>query len=83
MNSILVEDAAQRDPLRKHLARAESETRPTFYPAHLMPMYRLTNPHFPVAESLGARGINLPSSPLLEATHIERIAEAVSRFFRV
>jgi len=81
MNSILVADPARRDPLREHLARAGIETRPTFYPAHLMPMYRLPHPHFPVAESLGARGINLPSSPLLQAAQIERIAEAISRFF--
>jgi perosamine synthetase len=82
MNSILVETPDQRDPLRKHLASAGIETRPAFYPVHLMPMYRLPDAHFPVAESLGARGINLPSSPLLEAIHIERIAEAISRFFR-
>lgn len=82
MNSLLVPDPAQRDPLRKHLGLADIETRPTFYPVHLMPMYNLPARHFPVAESLGARGINLPSSPLLDAIHIERIAEAISRFFR-
>jgi perosamine synthetase len=47
------------------------ETRPFFYPLHTLPMYSAANEAkaFPVAEDLGRRGINLPSSAML--THDE------------
>jgi perosamine synthetase len=83
MNCIAVDDAAQRDPLRRHLADAGIETRPTFHPAHTMPMYeRFASHRYPVAEKLAATGINLPSSPALTAADVTRIVESIGGFFR-
>src|SRR5262249_6318159 len=39
MISILTANAAEREPLREHLAQQRIETRPLFYPVHTMPMY--------------------------------------------
>jgi perosamine synthetase len=83
MNCVAVRDAAQRDPLRKHLASEGIETRPTFYPAHSMPMYeRYGTGKYPVAEALATRGMNLPSSPALTDQDVTRIVESIWRYFR-
>jgi perosamine synthetase len=74
-------DAALRDPLRRHLAAAGIETRPTFVPMHLMPMYQRDGEDFPVAEDLGARGINLPSYPDLSDEDVDTITAAVQAFY--
>ena len=76
MCSILVADAAQRDPLREHLAHRGVETRPVFYPVHTMPMYSGKFQRHLVAEDIGWRGINLPGWPGLSdeqvrQTHLE------------
>ncbi len=77
MCSILVPHPSQRDPLRASLAAAGIETRPVFYPAHTMPMYsRFYNKH-PVAESLGWRGINLPSYPELTRDEVSEISSII------
>lgn len=81
MNSILAPRAPDRDALRQHLAALGIETRPTFYPAHLFPMYRAGGLSFPVAEDLGARGINLPSGARLERAQVREIADGVRSFF--
>jgi len=81
MCSILSEAAQHRDPLREHLDTHAIETRPTFYPAHLMPMYDKTTEHHPVAEFLGLRGINLPSWPGLTEEHLSRITRTIKHYF--
>lgn len=78
MNSILV-DAERRDPLMRYLASEGIETRPFFHPAHTLPMYR-TGQRFPVAERLGASGINLPSFVALSEEEVATIASHVRRF---
>lgn len=83
MNCIAVDAADDRDPLRKVLAEAGIETRPVFYPAHTMPMYRkMASGECPVAVDLAARGINLPSSPALSDDDIRYVVEQISGFFR-
>lgn len=83
MNCISVEDSAERDGLRKHLATSGIETRPAFYPAHTMPMYLgFASGRYPVAEALAAKGINLPSSPLLRDEDVAFVAERVSAYFK-
>lgn len=53
------------------------ETRPFFYPAHLLPMYKnITKASFPVVESFYFRGINLPSSTKLTEGDIRFVSEA-------
>lgn len=81
MTSILVEDAAQRDALREHLAQAGIETRPLFYPVHTMPMYSERFQRHPVAEYLGWRGINLPSWPGLSQGQVDEICSRIRSFF--
>jgi perosamine synthetase len=80
MVSIVVDDAKLRDPLRAHLKKADIETRPVFYPAHTMP-HCATRESFPVAESLSARGLNLPSYPALNRQDCDRIIGAIRGFF--
>lgn len=80
MCSVLLSDASHRDGLRQHLRELGVETRPVFYPAHTMP-HCLTKGVFPVAEYLGARGINLPSHPSLTQDEVQRIAQYMHSFF--
>lgn len=80
MFSILLDSPALRDPMREHLASHGIETRPLFYPVHTMPMYSSKYQKHPVAESLGWRGINLPSYPGLTDEDVCYIAERVLDF---
>jgi perosamine synthetase len=80
MYSVLAAQPATRDALRGHLQRAGIETRPTFFPAHTMPMYAGTYRRLPVAENLGWRGINLPSWPDLTKAQVSMIASEIKSF---
>jgi perosamine synthetase len=80
MCSILVQQPADRDPLREHLAAHGIETRPLFYPVHTMPMYSNKYQRHPVAESLGWRGINLPSYPSLTNDDVAFIVEKIVEY---
>lgn len=82
MISILVERAEQRDTLRAHLAKADIETRPMFYPAHTMPMYAHNYRKHRVAEDLAWRGINLPSWPGLGAEQLQRVISSIKEFYK-
>lgn len=79
MCSIALSDPAMRDPLRQFLAREDVETRPVFHPAHTMP-HCVEHSVFPVAESLGARGLNLPSFPALTEEQVGKICSAICVF---
>ena len=81
MCSILLNEAKHRDPLRQYLDTVQIETRPLFYPAHLMPMYGKTHEKHPIAESLGSRGINLPSWPELTIEQLTRITHHIKEYF--
>jgi perosamine synthetase len=81
MCSIALNEAEEREPLREHLKAAGVETRPVFHPAHTLPPYD-TKASFPVAESLSARGINLPSYPALTRTDINGICNLIHQFYR-
>jgi perosamine synthetase len=80
MSSIVVDSAERRQPLRDHLKAAGVETRPLFYPAHILPPYA-TGSSLPVAESLSARGVNLPSYPDLSQTEVNDVCLAIRQFF--
>jgi perosamine synthetase len=77
MCSVLVDDAAQREPLRTYLTENGIETRPLFYPVHTMPMYSEKYQRHPVAEGLGWRGINLPSWPGLTFEQVEYVCSLI------
>jgi perosamine synthetase len=68
-----------RDRAMAALADAGIETRPFFYPLHTLPMYSAANEGkvFPVAEDLGRRGVNLPSSATLTREDVEYICHAL------
>ena len=80
MVSILVQNPCDRDPLREALRQKSIETRPVFCPVHSMPMYSSAFQRHPVAESLGWRGINLPSYPSLDASSVDEICSVVREY---
>lgn len=81
MMSLLLEDPADRDPLRNWLGDCGIETRPLFYPVHTMPMYQKHFELHRVAEMLGWRGINVPSWPGLSDAQLDRICDDIRAFF--
>jgi len=81
MISILLKDSDEREKIRFHLQQNGIETRPTFHPVHLMPMYFEEGLLLPVAEELGSRGINLPSYPELLESDIDFICNQIKEFF--
>jgi perosamine synthetase len=72
----------KRDHVIRELATMGVDTRPFFAPIHLMPMYGGRDGQFPVAESLSARGINLPSGPNLTRRDLEFTAERLKRVLK-
>jgi perosamine synthetase len=81
MCSILLPSAADREPLRELLRSHGIETRPIFYPVHSMPMYSHHFQRHPVAESIGWRGINLPSYPALAESDVKEISSVIAGYF--
>lgn len=77
MVCILAPEVQQRDGIRNYLAEAGIETRPVFYPIHMMPMYSHKYQRHKVAEDLGWRGINLPSYPDLSQEQVQYICQAL------
>ena len=79
MYSILIEDDFKltRDQLMDKLEENEIETRPFFYPIHIMPPYK-SDIEFPVAKRISRRGINLPSAVTLKEEDIKKIVEIIA-----
>ena len=78
MCSILLGDVrVSRDEVRARLHDRGVDTRPFFHPVHLLPPYERRE-RLPIAEDLGARGMNLPSGLGLDRSHIERVAKALT-----
>jgi perosamine synthetase len=73
--------ASTRDDVAERLAESGVETRPFFYPMHTLPPYRelVGDATFPVAERLASRGLNLPSSALLEENDVAYVCDALVR----
>lgn len=67
----------KRARVSAHLEERGIETRPTFAPVHLMPMYHEPGGSYPVAEALGSRGLNLPSWPGLKRAQVRYIAQVI------
>ena len=75
MVSILV-NPDRRDPLMAYMREHGVDSRPFFHPAHTLPIYAGRGT-FPIAERLGASGINLPSFPQLTEPQVEEVCSAV------
>ncbi len=82
MCSILVDKAENRDLLRDKLKEAGIETRPLFYPVHMMPMYAEKFRLHPIAEDISLRGINLPSYPQLTKEQVDYICNVIKMFYK-
>jgi len=78
MYCILIEDkfGRSRNELMKKLEENGIETRPFFYPMHLIPPYE-SNKAFPAAEQISREGINLPSAVGLKEEEVKFILEKV------
>ncbi len=81
MYNILVKEQEDRDKLRNHLKDKGVETRPMFFPIHLMKMYYNEGTKFPVAEDISLRGINLPSYPGLSESDVKSISQIIRDYF--
>jgi perosamine synthetase len=81
MFCILVDDkfGMSRDDLMKKLEQKGIDTRPFFYPMHVMPPYK-NNEEFTVAEGISRKGINLPSGVGLTKEDVERIVNEIRSF---
>jgi perosamine synthetase len=76
MYTVVLSEATtvDRDDLIARLEQDQIETRPVFHPLHIMPPYAHIGGHFPVAERLGARGLNLPTHPRLSRDDVARVS---------
>lgn len=81
MNNIIVQDSVNkdRDAIMLEMEACGIETRPVFYPMHIMPPYYDATVAFPVAERIAARGISLPSHAMLCEDDITEICNCLAR----
>jgi perosamine synthetase len=70
-------DAAKRDELMALMAADGIETRPVFYPLHVMPPY-YSSVSYPVAEHLGAAGLSLPTHLSLSDEDLQAVASSLA-----
>jgi perosamine synthetase len=77
-NVFLKDGGTERDEVMRRLEEAGVETRPVFYPVHLMPPYREPEGSYPVAERIGARGISLPTHCSLKEEDVAYIADQLA-----
>ena len=70
-----------RDRVMARMAHDGVETRPMFYPMHVLPPYRDLQPAsaFPVSTSVASRGISLPTWAGLDRGQIERVVHSLRR----
>jgi len=69
-------DARRRDGVMRELDEMGIETRPVFYPMHVLPPYK-EDTAYPVADRWAQRGINLPTYQALTKADVERVASSL------
>ena len=81
MSNVILQDrvAKERDAVMEELEACGIETRPVFYPAHVMPPHFVAGLSLPVTERLSARGISLPSHALLTEEDVVTICDRLCR----
>ena len=68
-----------RDEVMRDLDEVGIETRPVFWPMHVLPPYRdMTVEPFPRAEFCSSRGISLPTHGLLTENDLDRVVDALA-----
>lgn len=82
MFSILLKDTVTivRDEFMQLLAQDGIETRPVFYPMHVLPLYKESDLNFPVATRVSSRGLNLPTHALLQEEDVMYIAHSIKKY---
>lgn len=70
--------AKRRDAVMTMLDQMGIETRPVFYPMHVLPPY-MEDGSYPVADHWACRGINLPTHQFLTKEDVQRIADGLKR----
>jgi len=68
---------AQRDEVMQIMDANGIETRPVFYPMHVLPPYLEDGAPYPVANQQAAQGVNLPTHAELEAEDVERVVSSL------
>ena len=66
-----------RDNVMEKMKENGIETRPLFYPMHVMPVYKNTAANCPVSEKVAASGLNLPTHGLLTREDIKYICDTL------
>lgn len=74
--SLLLPPRVNRYAVMQFLSDRGIDSRPVFYCAHHMPMYR-EDTRFPVAEEIASRGISLPSYPALTDDEVRFVCETL------
>lgn len=82
MFSILLTDKVKisRDELIEKLMKDGIETRPLFYPMHVMPVYFDKNVNCPVSEKISMHGLNLPTHSQITREDVDYICERVKKY---
>ncbi len=68
-----------RNELMEELYRDGIETRPVFYPMHLMPVHEEPGLSYPVAEDIARRGFSLPTHGMLTEEDVVYIGKSIER----
>ena len=71
-------EAVDRDLVMRRMMERGVETRPFFYPMHILPRFARDDGTFPVADRLSQRGINLPSGAALTYSQVEQVVAALA-----
>ena len=66
-----------RDAVMASMDAAGVETRPVFYPMHVMPPYERDGGPYPHATDCAARGVNLPTHEKLTRADVTRVAASL------
>ncbi|CAN1534526.1 WecE Predicted pyridoxal phosphate-dependent enzyme apparently involved in regulation of cell wall biogenesis [Methylophilaceae bacterium] len=76
----------KRDELIELFKQAGIESRPVFYPMHLMPPYvgfSVAGESYSISTGLSEGGINLPSSVYVEEMEIQRVCNVINSFLNI
>ena len=74
--------AETRDVVREFLERRGVETRPVFYPMHLLPPYEEDPARYPKATQISTRGLSLPTHELLTEADVAYVSEQLDSAIR-
>lgn len=78
MFNIFLREAEEkrRDAVMRFMDSAGVETRPVFYPMHVLPPYK-EETAYPVADSWACRGINMPTHEGLDRADVRRVVQTL------